>query len=392
MPAEPPAAVESLLGLHVALVGRLAGLNHRDAQSLLRQQGAVVHESIDEPVQLIVLGEHGAPQTEWLARLEPNLRSAIERGDVHVIDETELWRRLGMVDAERQVQRLYTPRMLAELVGINAGRLRAWRQHGLLTAVREVHRLAYFDFQALIVARRLKELTDAGLSTKSLKSAVGRLRHWLPQVERPLAELTLVASDGQLLLRWGDGLVDLDGQRRIDFETPAAPAIDEATIVTPATPVTVDEWLDLAAEMDERGDMAGAVDACRAALASAGPNAEVSFQLAELFYRQGDLSAARERYYMAVELDENFVEARSNLGCVLAESGRPDLAVAAFEGALAYHADFPDVHYHLARALDELGRGVEADVHWRAFLDLAPDSPWADLARRRLGQSPLVDA
>ena len=87
---------------------------------------------------------------------------------------------------------------------------------------------------------------------------------------------------------------------------------------------------------------------------------------------------------MAVELDEDYVEARANLGCVLAETGQSDLAVAAFEGALRYHADYADVHYHLARVLDDANQRAKAEEHWRAFLDLAPDSPWADEARDRL--------
>ena len=117
------------------------------------------------------------------------------------------------------------------------------------------------------------------------------------------------------------------------------------------------------------------------------PDAETCFLLAELLYRLGDAGAARERYYMAIELDEDYVEARANLGCVLAEMGQHDLAAAAFTGALAHHGDYPDAHYHLARSLDELGRADEAEVHWRAFLELAPDSPWSVAARDRLGSS-----
>ena len=83
---------------------------------------------------------------------------------------------------------------------------------------------------------------------------------------------------------------------------------------------------------------------------------------------------------MTIELDEDYVEARANLGCVLEETGQKDLAVAAFEGALAYHPDYADVHYHLARTLDDLDRAGEAQPHWQAFLNLAPDSPWADRA------------
>ncbi|MCA9165314.1 MAG: tetratricopeptide repeat protein, partial [Planctomycetales bacterium] len=46
---------------------------------------------------------------------------------------------------------------------------------------------------------------------------------------------------------------------------------------------------------------------------------------------------------------------------------------------------YPDVHYHMARALDDLERLEEAERHWREFLELAPESPWADEARDRLG-------
>ena len=120
-------------------------------------------------------------------------------------------------------------------------------------------------------------------------------------------------------------------------------------------------------------------------MAAAGPDPEGCFQLAELLYRQGDLGAAPASYYMAIELDENYVEARANLGCVLGELGQRDLAAAAFEGALRYHPDYADAHYHLARTLDEMGHRRTAEQHWRRFLSLAPGSPWAAEAEERLG-------
>ena len=46
------------------------------------------------------------------------------------------------------------------------------------------------------------------------------------------------------------------------------------------------------------------------------------------------------------------VEARANLGCVLAEMGKLELAASAFTGALALHGEYPDAHYHLAGTLD----------------------------------------
>jgi tetratricopeptide (TPR) repeat protein len=156
------------------------------------------------------------------------------------------------------------------------------------------------------------------------------------------------------------------------------PAFDQEDLATP------EQLLDVAMQWEDEDRVPDAVEMYRAALAAGGPRADICFQLAEALYRLGDLSAARERYYMAIELDEDYVEARANLGCVLAESGQVDLAIAALEGALKYHNDFPDAHYHLAALLDQRGDAGAARQHWEQFLQLAPDSPWAEEARQRL--------
>src|SRR5690606_32216673 len=82
-----------------------------------------------------------------------------------------------------------------------------------------------------------------------------------------------------------------------------------------------------ALDHEDRGELAQAAEAYRVMLALEGPTAEGNFALADLLYRMGDLTAARERFYMAIELDEEYVEARGNLGCVLAENGELELAV-----------------------------------------------------------------
>jgi Flp pilus assembly protein TadD len=69
---------------------------------------------------------------------------------------------------------------------------------------------------------------------------------------------------------------------------------------------------------------------------------------------------------------------------VLTELGQHELAVAVFKGALELHTDYSDVHHHLAQVLDDLGRAEEARNHWERFLNLTPNSPWAQEARKRL--------
>ncbi len=117
-------------------------------------------------------------------------------------------------------------------------------------------------------------------------------------------------------------------------ETPPAPvtvslSTDNLLSASPA------EMLALAATLEDEGHLEQAAELCRTVLAASGPNPEVCFQLAELLYRLGDMSAARERYYMAIELDEDYVEARANLGCVLAETEQLGTGGGGIRGGLA---------------------------------------------------------
>jgi tetratricopeptide (TPR) repeat protein len=286
--------------------------------------------------------------------------------------------------------------MLAQLLGISVATVRRWHRRGLIVPAREVRRLPYFDFQEVATARRLAQLLAAGVSPASLEKKLADLARYVPGVQRPLAQLSIIVEGRQLLLRQGEGLLEPGGQLRFDFDALEAAAPGASAAVPPLTlsltthleshnaPVSVDELLRSATQLEDEGHLEAAIDTYRVALAADGPKPDVCFQLAELLYRVGDLAAARERYFMAIELDEDYLEARANLGCVLAELGQHELAVAAFQGALTYHGDYSDVHYHLARTLDELGRREEAANHWREFLALAPDSPWAHEAARRL--------
>lgn len=422
---------EGLSGKRVALVGRLASMSKRQAAQILRRAGATVVERPDPSTHLVVLGEEGYPLSQEIdpdAWCDAATRRAVESGTVEVIRESHLWARLGLVDASSDIHRLYTPAMLAELLHVPLSVVRRWHRRGLIVPVREVRRLPYFDFREVATARRLAKLLAAGMSPGAIERKLAALARWLPDVARPLAQLSVIVRGREIFLRQGDGLIEPGGQLRFDFEAaeaeelarpevdprdaallpalgcpPRVPAGQEASLpLAPAHPgedaalasavsgedqpgPSPHDLAAAAAALEDQGHLAEAAEMYRAAMAAGGPTPELCFQLAEVLYRLGDLGGARERYFMAIELDEDYVEARANLGCVLAETGQPELALAAFQGALAYHPQYADVHYHRARLLDHLGRRQEAEASWRAFLELAPDSPWADHARNRLG-------
>ena len=404
-------------GKRVAFVGKLGGVNRRQAHSLIVDEGGFVmnqDDLEDANVDIVIIGAEQWPPTSPEELLPNSVLSAVKEENCEIITETQFWERLGLLTEDQAVRRLYTPAMLAELLEISVAVIRRWHRRGLIIPVREIHRLPYFDFQEVATARHLAELLEAGASPAEIERRLEELARYVPDVDRPLAQLSVIVEGRHILLRQGEGLVEPGGQLRMDFESLEANAQEQQVIevtredvvrvfdrndaesaepkILPfdnlvdraVLPQNPEEILAQASEHEEAGELEVAIELYRSFLAAYGLRAQVCFQLAELLYRTNDYTAARERYYMAIELDENYVEARANLGCVLIDTGELELAIAALLGALKYHPDYPDAHYHLARTLDELGRHEEAVDHWRAFLVLAPDSPWAQQARDRL--------
>lgn len=317
---------------------------------------------------------------------------------------------------------LYTPALLAEILNVSVRVVRRWHRAGLLRATTQVMQLPYFDFSQLATARRLAKWMRQGATVQSIQRQLQLLRERagdsIAADLLTVEHLPITADGKRLVLRSGDHYLEANGQLRFGFQDSAdatpdsqSPstvlfsipqgswAVSAASVAasgtvqaTDAAQLSLQQMVDAAVAAEDVEDLVAAIDWLRSAMAAWGASADLCFQLAELLYREGDLSGARERYFMALELDPNLVEARANLGCVLAECGQAELAVAAFEGTLEQFADYADVHFHLARALEDTAQSGRAIEHWQRFLELAPASPWAEEAALRLSQlAPLLD-
>jgi len=307
------------------------------------------------------------------------------------------------------VHGLYSAALMADVLGVPAAAVRHWTRSGLLEPARRAGSVEWFDFPQLVVGRHLARLLAGGLSLREIDAKLGGLA---PGGAQAAAEAAArVRLDGKRLnLDEGGRLLAPGRQLQLGFYTAsfadAEPETDEPTIVgirpastdaaadpsppdgLPAAGSDAAEILDLADDLEAAGEFVEAAEALRAVLQAQGPSARLVFMLAELLYRSGDLTAARERYYSAIELDPDHLQARASLGCVLAELGEYDLAVAALEGVLRQEPDYADAHWHVAGVLRDMGLTSDANHHLRRFLALAPDSPWATLARGRLDESP----
>jgi tetratricopeptide (TPR) repeat protein len=396
---EEPAAENALLelnGRHVAFAGRLEAFNRADAAQFVRERGATPVNSASD-ADLLVVGMTDLPIEDLESLLSEDQARAVAEGRLTVVSESRFWQMLGVIEVDPSVRRLYTAAMLAKLLNVPLATIRRWHRRGLIVPIQMVHKLAYYDFQEVVTARQLAKLIASGASPSGIEAKLSRIAQLFPDVQRPLSQLSVIVEGKEVLLRQGEGLIEPGGQRRIDFAAFESSAKDskphpvtwkeDPSAESSQELVTPEQYRRLANELEDEGNILAAIQTYRSMLFAFGPNAEVNFALAELLYLQGQLEAARERYFMAIELDESFVEARGNLGCLLLELHETALAISTLEGALKLHPDYADAHFHLARALDDSGKPDAALPHWKQFVKLSPDSPFADEARERVEET-----
>ena len=386
-----------IAGARVYLRGKFGGMTQRDTTQLIKSFGAVVTEVLDPQTSLIVVGADELDLNDLHRWLDEDFQRSVAQGQLEIISETQLWQRLGLVEPEQQIHRLYTPAMLAQLLALPLAVIRRWHRRGLISPVKEFFKLPFFDFQEVVMARRLADLVAAGASPATIEAKLSQLSEFLPEMERRISQLAVIVEGKELLLRQGEGLIEPGGQLRIDFDSfeypdgASDPPVNNSLKISSITKeidqlATPNDYLALANSLEEEDRVAEAIEVFRSMILAFGPSAEICFQLGDLLLRIDDLAAARERYYMAIELDAELVEARASLGCVLQKEGQLSLAASAFQGALEYYPDYPDAHFHLARTYEQLGMDEDALDHWVRFLDLAPTSPWADEAKDQIAR------
>lgn len=380
-------------------------MTHRQAMDLAEQHGGQSSQHVTQQTTLLVVGEEGWPlEEDGRISVKLDLANQLhEKGQpIRIVSESEWLTLLNVEPRERRQLQLYTPAMLSQLLKISVHEIRRWERAGLIKPVKKVYRLPYFDFREVTGARRLYELARSGVKLDELKMGLERLSAILPNIERPLAQLDVLVRGSHLVYRDSAGLIEPStGQRVFDFD-PGPPCSDEPQTI-PLRPKLVDlsdadgsnepvyhdwtaaDWYLKGCRLAEDNDVDAAVEAFRLALVDDPQNPSYHFSLADVLYRRGQPDAAIERYYMTVELDHSFLEAWTQLGCLLDETGQVQSAHQAFSVALDLHPDYPDAHFHMAELLERMERSDEATVHWRNYLKFDNRGPWAELARQRLG-------
>ncbi len=275
----------------------------------------------------------------------------------------------------------FTRREVLRIVGLEAKQLAYWQRLGLVSP-RKRWGQEFYDFNHLISLRAIKQLTSHKVSARRLRRAVEALQQQLGEIDAPLSELR-ISSDGRQVVveHQGARLEPLSGQFLFNFETRS---LSENIRALPER--TAEEWFALAMEWEADPEGRGrAIDAYRNVLAARPDWVEPLLNLGTVLYEEGEHAEAERGFRRAVELEPNRPLARFNLGCVLGKLGREAAARDQLREALRIDPVYADAHYNLALVSEKLGSIAEARRHWRRYLELDPASPWADVARRRLG-------
>lgn len=377
-------------------------MTHRQACRLVELNGGQPMQHVSQQTTLLIVGEEGWPLESDGQPSQKLLqaRQLQDRGfSVKIMTESEWLAILGLRPPQAE-HHLFTPAALSQMLGVSTHTIRRWERLGFIKPVRRVYRLSYFDYAQVLTARRLIEWLSRGISLAALAESLRRLQSWLPQLQLPDLE-SLYCSSRSLVIRDEAGWIEAaSGQRLLIFdESMANPPLSVSPSAQDAesssekfsaaagcglTLRTADDWYRHGCLLIEQEAYSQAVEAFRSALIIDSEPAHYHFHLADALYRLGRREAAAERYYCALERDQSYLEAWTQLGCVLAELGDEDGARLAFETALQWHPDYADAHFLLAQWLARHGLHDQANHHWSVYLRLEPTGPWATLAHQAL--------
>jgi len=270
------------------------------------------------------------------------------------------------------------------MIGVSAGRLRAYLRAGVLSPEKGTRGELRFSFQDLLLLRKAEGLVSLRIPPHRVRRALKKLRARLTD-EQPLTGVSLGADGPQVVVhergaRWQAE----SGQVLLAFHKQEADADEAPLVVLPTrsageaaakaggdvVPPTVEEIYELACDLDE-ADPERAESSYRQVITQAPQHADAHINLGRILHERGDLTGAEEHYRHALAIRPHDATASFNLGVALEDGGHHADALEAYRGAIAADERNADAHYNAARLYDLLGDYAAALRHLRICRDLA---------------------
>lgn len=202
----------------------------------------------------------------------------------------------------QRVKSSYSVREIKQMFGLSERTVRRWTEVGIIygTPVGETGDFTY-DFQALTLFRRVREMRTQGLTIKQIEAELqGQMSLFRTEgVQLQVSRLLTPFEEALVLHEQGDaGSVEFYLQ-----------AISEGDNVAEA-------YCNLGIIELDSGDTIGALENFTQSLKNDPRHVEAHYNLANLYYDAGDFPLARLHYEAAIQIEPNFSLVYYNLALV----------------------------------------------------------------------------
>jgi tetratricopeptide (TPR) repeat protein len=273
----------------------------------------------------------------------------------------------------------YTTRDVARLLGLSEPQVRSQARAGFLSPERGPRNGYRFSFQDLVLLRTARELAQARVPPRRIRSALRGLARDLP-TGHSLSELRITADGHRVVVR-DDGTAwnPESGQVQIDFSVAELTSTGEPTAGRLADLARCSqkslgplEWFDLAVDLEATAPHE-ALNAYAHALALDPDFTDAHVNLGRLLQLTGRTAEAVEHYRRSLQAGKADPTCSFNLGTALEELGRWADAIAAYRLAIQADPRFADAHFNLARLCEQVGQRAEAIGHLREYQKLSKE-------------------
>lgn len=265
---------------------------------------------------------------------------------------------------------------VADVMGLSPRQVRSFVYAGLIEPVKGPRGDYRFSFQDLVLLRMGAQLQRSRVPLHAVRKALHGLREQLAD-DLPLSAIRVDALGETVIARDREGVwAPETGQRYFSFTLPEPDLPGTATaVLDPVDDVVADawveprlqgstatEWFDRAIDLEDVSTPE-AKAAYRRALQLDPDFADAHANLGRLLHQEGRLDLAADHYGRAAELDPRSATAAFNLGVALEDLGRETEAVRAYARALVADPERPEPHFNLARLYEAMGREADALHH-----------------------------
>jgi len=202
----------------------------------------------------------------------------------------------------QRVKSSYSVREIRQLFGLSERTVRRWTEAGIIQGTPAAGSGDFtYDFQALTLFRRVREMRTQGLTIKQIEAELqGQMSLFRPEVGHlKVARLLTPFEEALLLHERGD-------VKASEFYVEAIGAGDNVA----------EAYCNLGIIELDRGNTIGALENFTQSLKNDPRHVEAHYNLANLYYDAGDFPLARLHYEAATQIEPNFSLVYYNLALV----------------------------------------------------------------------------